>query len=547
MISRWMRRSRIVLTRTMGARRMCMVAALEDPQFRTLLAITAGVAAFYYTSATGGGIWPSSCEEPQELLPNYGSSSDPMFIDGYADEEEEEGVPFVLQKLETKNYEAIEKDPSSGYNKSLRAFAQTQTEEEGTSDYIAATEPSTNDYRRDYSNSCKIEATTPTKDTKVHTLEQHSNNAVTTKHMYFYHSPQIASWRAEKFVLLAGPSSEELGNDIGHLLGTSVNRMDVGKFTDGETRVQILDSVRRKNCYVVQSTTSVDAVMELLLVITTLRRASANKITAVIPYYGYCRQDTRKERESIAAADLARLLEHCGVDRVICLDLHNDSLRGFFSPSTPVEHLMPVPVAAAYFHEELTSGSTCPYPDVTVVASHEGQVFRATHFRRVLQRLSGKNVELAVLTKSKMLRSPSEEDGIDNNHHARRAVSTEIYTPGLVGNVQGRKCIIVDDIVSTGTTLVSNIQFLKAEGADSIYAWATHGVFGTTDAPERLAKMADLEFLLISNSVQHDRPMPTKIRQLNVAPLLAEAIARALHDQSIRYVIFHNSMFVIWY
>jgi ribose-phosphate pyrophosphokinase len=516
---------------------MYMAAALEDPQFRTLLIMTAGMTVYY----ASGGIWPSSCEEPQEL-PNYGSSSDPMFGDGHVDEDG--GVSFVLQKLEPKNYEAVEKDPLSGYNKSLRAFAHLQMGEEETSDMAVSTAPSVENRRHDYShsNSSQIEATTPTKDTKVHTLEQHSTNAVTTKNMYFYHSPQIASWRAEKFILLAGPSSEELGNDIGHLLGTSVNRMDVGKFTDGETRVQILDSVRRKNCYVVQSTTSVDAVMELLLVITTLRRASANKIIAVIPYYGYCRQDTRKQREPIAAADLARLLEHCGVDRVICLDLHNDSLRGFFSPSTPVEHLMPVPVAAAYFHEELTSGSsTCPYPDVTVVASHEGQVFRATHFRRVLQRLSGKNVELAVLTKSKMLRSPSEEDAINTNNinidgtMSRRA-TTATYTPGLVGNVRGRKCILVDDIVSTGTTLISNIKFLKAEGADSIYAWATHGVFGTTDAPERLAKMDDLQFLLISNSVQNSRPMPAKIRQLNVAPLLAEAIARALHDQSIRYV-----------
>lgn len=190
---------------------------------------------------------------------------------------------------------------------------------------------------------------------------------------------------------------------------------------------------------------------------------------------------------------------------------------------------MPAPVAAAYFHEELSAseipqGEDDPdyYPKVTVVASHEGQVGRATQFRSVLQRLSGESVELAVLTKSRM------------KHGALH------YEPKLVGNVKGRKCILVDDIVNTGTTLISNIQMLKQEGAESIYAWATHGVFDASqrnDAPERLQQMEDLEYLLISNSVMNPRLLPPKIRLLNVAPLLAEAIARALQDQSISSIL----------
>lgn len=190
---------------------------------------------------------------------------------------------------------------------------------------------------------------------------------------------------------------------------------------------------------------------------------------------------------------------------------------------------MPAPVAAAYFHEEL---SALPppkgfqgqryYPPITVVASHEGQVGRATQFRAVLQRLSGADVEVAVLSRSKMV--PGERH----------------YEPYLVGNVKGRKCILVDDIVNTGTTLVSNIKLLKQAGAGAIYAWATHGVFGTVesnDAPERLQAMEDLEYLLISNSVNNPRKLPDKIRTLNVAPLLAEAIARCLHDQSVSTIL----------
>lgn len=191
---------------------------------------------------------------------------------------------------------------------------------------------------------------------------------------------------------------------------------------------------------------------------------------------------------------------------------------------------MPAPVAAAYFHEELTSVKPPVgfekdpdyYPSVTVVASHEGQVGRATRFRDVLQRLSGENIEVAVLSRNKL--NPGERH----------------YEPKLVGNVRGRKCILVDDIVNTGTTLVSNIKLLKRMGAESVYGWATHGVFGRpedNDAPERLQALDELEYLLISNSVMNPRKLPPKIRLLNVAPLLAEAIARALHDQSISSIL----------
>lgn len=264
-------------------------------------------------------------------------------------------------------------------------------------------------------------ATLERRDTKW--LEQDGH--VTTKKMYFYKSPEVLDIFQKSVALFAGPSSEKLGIDIARLLAMPLNSMEVGHFADGETAVHINDEMRGKDIFIINSTSSTDHLMELLLTISCLRRSSAKTITAVIPYYGYSRQDRKIAREPIAAADIARMLETVGVDKVMCLDLHNDSLCGFFPPKIPVEHLLPGPVAAAYFHEELEARGV-DFNKVTIVASHEGQVYRAKNFRMVLQKLSGnQNIDLAFISK------------------VRQFPGAKTYEPYLVGDVKGATCIVV--------------------------------------------------------------------------------------------------------
>lgn len=407
-------------------RGLSAVANNDDAPSRAGMALLAGVTISSVLMA--GASLPSSCDDGSYFpyadhfgemgdAPVFGSSSDSIAGSEASDKDEYLIDPIKDVRLARVPYHRSPEelqDPTTDIRKGMRAFEDNVHSAEEVARKMMCDNPGMKE---------EIEELMLSEETLLSTSASAANDGtdrsadcVTTRKMYFYKAPQIESTKAEKFILLAGPSTEALGGDIAHLLGRELNKMIVGKFADGETRVEIKDSVRGKHVFLVSSTSSNDDVMELALMISALRRANAKYITAVVPYYAYSRQDQRFGREPIAGSDVALMYQEMGVDRLICMDLHNDSLRGFFPPQVPVEHLVPIPVAAAYFNEELrTVAKGDGYPKVTVVASHEGQVARAALFRAALQRLSGEDIDFAFISKNRQSRGETK------------------YTPEVVG------------------------------------------------------------------------------------------------------------------
>jgi len=321
--------------------------------------------------------------------------------------------------------------------------------------------------------------------------------------------------------LFSGNSNKPLANEIASYLGQSLGKIEVGKFADGESQIKVLDNVRGKHVYVIQSTSPPvnEHLVELLLMISTLRRASAQTITAVIPYFGYARQNFKmSSRVPISAADVSRLLESMGVDRVIACDLHCGQIQGFFGPNVPVDNLECSIVALKHFANEKLQKPVIVSPDA-------GGVYRAKKF----QSFYGSELKPAGLA---MIIKQRYEAG-------------QVGQMNLVGEVRGCDAIIVDDMIDTAGTLCTAAAQLKAHGANKVYAFATHGLF-SNQGVKRIHD-SPLDQVIVTNTiplphentgdihrtVKPDEFVSPKIKQISVGLLLAEAIRRSYQRESL--------------
>ena len=302
--------------------------------------------------------------------------------------------------------------------------------------------------------------------------------------------------------IFTGNANPALAAKICASLGCSMGAASVEPFSDGEIRLQILENVRGADAFVVQPTcTPVDRhLMELLLMIDALRRASAERITAVLPYYGYARQDRKdKPRMPISARLIANLIQRAGADRVLTLDLHAAQIQGFFD--VPVDHLFAAPVMIEYF-------DSMGRRDLTIVSPDAGGVERARAFAKHM------NAPLAIIDK-------------------RRTDVNVAEVMHIIGDVEGQHCLIVDDLIDTAGTLVKGAEALLKQGAASITACATHAVL-SGPAVQRI-EQSQIQEVVVTNSIplREDAMRSTRVKTLNVAPLLARAIQSIHEDGSV--------------
>lgn len=311
-----------------------------------------------------------------------------------------------------------------------------------------------------------------------------------------------------KLKIISGNANQELAKQIVQKLGVELSEAKVGRFSDGEIQVKIIDNVRGADCYIIQPTSSPvnENLMELLIIADALKRASAKRITAVMPYYGYGRQDRKAEpRVPITARLVANLLATSGITRVLTMDLHAGQIQGFFD--IPVDHLYGTPVILSYFQEKFNQSSKKKSKDVVIVSPDAGGVERARSFAKHF------NADLAIVDK-------------------RRPRPNEAAIMNIIGNVKGKTCIILDDLVDTAGTLTKVAEAIKKKGASKVYATASHGVLSGT-AKQKIQKSC-IEELVITDSIPLKQDGPTKkIVVLSIASILAEAIMRISNDESI--------------
>jgi ribose-phosphate pyrophosphokinase len=306
------------------------------------------------------------------------------------------------------------------------------------------------------------------------------------------------------FMIFTGNANPVLAAEIAQHLGTQLGSANVGRFSDGEVTVEITQNVRTREVFVIQSTCAPtnENLMELIIMVDALKRASASRISAVIPYFGYARQDRRprSSRVPITAKVVANMLQAVGVDRVLTMDLHADQIQGFFD--IPVDNIYASPVLLGDLRAK-------NYTDLLVVSPDVGGVVRARALAKQL------NCDMAIIDK-------------------RRPKANVSEVMHVIGDIDGRNCVIMDDMIDTAGTLVKAAEVLKERGAKSVYAYCTHPIF-SGPAIERIAKGNALDEVVVTNTIPLSQAAQacSKIRQLSVAPLMAETIARIASGESV--------------
>ena len=306
------------------------------------------------------------------------------------------------------------------------------------------------------------------------------------------------------FLVFTGNANPALAAEIASHLNISLGAADVGRFSDGEVTVEIKQNVRARDVFVVQSTCAPtnENLMELLIMVDALKRSSAERISAVIPYFGYARQDRRPRstRVPISAKVVANMLPAVGVASVLTMDLHADQIQGFFD--IPVDNIYASPVLLGDLRQK-------NYDDLLVVSPDVGGVVRA----RALAKQLG--CDLAIIDK-------------------RRPKANVSEVMHVIGDIEGRNCVIMDDMIDTAGTLVKAAEVLKERGAKKVYAYCTHPIF-SGPAIERIAQGTALDEVVVTNTIplSDAAAQCTKIRQLSVAPLIAQTIQRIARGDSV--------------
>jgi len=307
----------------------------------------------------------------------------------------------------------------------------------------------------------------------------------------------------DNMLVFTGNANRDLAERVVRHLGLPLGKAVVGNFSDGEVMVEIMEHVRGKDVFLLQSTCapSNDTLMELLVMIDAIKRSSARRITAVMPYFGYARQDRRPRtaRVAITAKLVADMITKAGANRVLTMDLHADQIQGFFD--VPVDNIYAGPVLLGDIWRN-------EYPDLLVVSPDVGGVVRARALAKHL------DADLAIIDK-------------------RRPQANVAKVMNIIGEVKGRTCILMDDLVDTAGTLCEAADALKAKGANKVMAYCTHPVL-SGPAVERITK-SKLDELVVTDTIplSPDGMACSKIRQLSIAELLAEAISRIANEDSI--------------